>query len=754
MLAVSCAAFMMAQLVSGKATRDALFLHAFGAQALPVAMVSAAVMAFVFVEVTGQTMLRFTPARVVPLAFVTSACLFALEWSLSESFPRIAAAMVYLHVVGLSPVLSSCFWSVVSERFDPHTARKYVGQITAGGSVGGIVGGLCAWRLSSALSLPAVLLLLGVLNLLSAWCLMRFGASSPADKPNDIFPHPRVSGLQVLRNVPYLRHLAAFVMLGAAAQALLDYALSANAAAVFAQDGSLMTFFSIFYVGTGALGLAGQTAFGRLSLQKLGLAGTVATLPLTVMFGGVGAAFSNNITGALVVRGAELVVRSSVYRAGYELFYTPLPPEKKRPTKALIDVGADRIGTALGSGLTMLTLLAFHDHAPQAAIVTASLVALAAALLAPRLGDGYISSLAESLRSGAVQLREQDAQDNTTLRTLSLTSVAINRESILQEIARIQSGRGALARLSAPSQPNNAPSSAWSQPNSPPPNDAFSTAAPSALLRCIADLESRVTRRAQTWLRAGDELDQRCAVHVVPLLGVPALAKDAVLALRSIAPRITGLLFDTLMDDQASLDVRMQIPRVLKVSATQRTADGLVACLSDSCFDIRFTCARALFSITRPPTSIIVPRARIFEIVADECDATKDEALGRPMQPSLHDEDVTTASADELFGGTRDRRVQHIFTLLGVVLDREALSLAFKALRTRDDHVHGTALEYLDNVVPKPIAASLLPLLQVTTRHTHSTRNNRELLDDLLRSQASIEIASGLPGDTSDKPES
>jgi ATP/ADP translocase len=48
------------------------------------------------------------------------------------------------------------------------------------------------------------------------------------------------------------------------------------------------------------------------------------------------------------------VTRNSLFRSAYELFYTPLPPMKKRAAKTIIDVGVDRIGTALGSGVLLV----------------------------------------------------------------------------------------------------------------------------------------------------------------------------------------------------------------------------------------------------------------------------------------------------------------------------------------------------------------------------------------------------------------
>jgi len=52
-----------------------------------------------------------------------------------------------------------------------------------------------------------------------------------------------------------------------------------------------------------------------------------------------------------MARGAESVFRGSLFRASYEIFYTPIPSREKRAAKSLIDVGFDRLGDAAGGGL-------------------------------------------------------------------------------------------------------------------------------------------------------------------------------------------------------------------------------------------------------------------------------------------------------------------------------------------------------------------------------------------------------------------
>ena len=49
-----------------------------------------------------------------------------------------------------------------------------------------------------------------------------------------------------------------------------------------------------------------------------------------------------------MARGAESIFRGSLFRAGYETLYTPIPAADKRAAKSIIDVAFDRMGDAVG----------------------------------------------------------------------------------------------------------------------------------------------------------------------------------------------------------------------------------------------------------------------------------------------------------------------------------------------------------------------------------------------------------------------
>ena len=82
----------------------------------------------------------------------------------------------------------------------------------------------------------------------------------------------------------------------------------------------------------------------RRVLGRLGIARSAALLPAGVAAGAVGAFFIPGLTSVVVARGTEVVLRNSLFRAAYELLFTPIAPREKRATKLLLDVGAARVG--------------------------------------------------------------------------------------------------------------------------------------------------------------------------------------------------------------------------------------------------------------------------------------------------------------------------------------------------------------------------------------------------------------------------
>ena len=214
--ALVAAAAMTAQLVSGKATRDAFYLSHHAASSLPRVIALSSVVSVVAVVAASWAMAAFSPRRVVSALVAAGGGLFVAEWALAPARPGLASTLLYVHMATVGTTAMAGFWSLVNERFDPHAARQVVARLGVAGTVGGLVGSLVAWRVSAAQSGRAMLLVLGAMSVCALAGVVAVGRGVPARAGGAAGAGAGAwsalgSGPRAFRELPYLRHMAALV---------------------------------------------------------------------------------------------------------------------------------------------------------------------------------------------------------------------------------------------------------------------------------------------------------------------------------------------------------------------------------------------------------------------------------------------------------------------------------------------------------------------------------------------------------------
>jgi len=709
-----------AQFVGGKTVRDTLYLRQLPVETLPRMIVVTSLATLAGVLITSQAIRRVSSTRFVSGLFILSAALFIVEWLLSFSAPRGTAIALYLHIAGLGPMLGSGFWLVVSERFDPHTAKQRFGQLAAAGTIGGLVGPLLASGADRFLTMAAMLPLLAALNVFCIWQIQRLAPpktiKTELDAADVLMPPEPRSMFRVLSEAPYLRNLAALVLLGTIGAGFFDYVFKANATAYASSIGGdrLGQYFAIYNGSVSVLTFIVQTMFSRRVLERLGLATATGAPSAALIAAGLVGLLVPPLRTAFVVtaRGGEAILRASLFRSGYELFYTPLAVAEKRAAKSMIDVGCDRLGEligALGIQLALITLVS-----PNATILVLGIVtSVAAVSFANRLNHGYVAALERSLLNRAVELDLSDVEDLTT-RTVMLRTLQQTRRGIrtTEEHAAI----GGTASPSAPSGP-----AASTDPD----------------VRKIVALRSRDRRAILDVLDSGEELTGPLVPHVIQLLAWDPVAEHALRTLRSVAEYRVGELTDALLDPSQPFAVRRRLARVFSVCVSQRAADGLVAALDDLRFEVRYQCARSLAAILEKNPRLRIDAATIYEVVRREVEVGRPVWEGHRLLDRV-DDDVPDRVVDAYLKGRANQSLTHVFTLLSLVIPAEPLRIAFRGLHTNDPNLRGTSLEYLEGVLPPAIHQRLRPFLEERPVRPTSARPREEVLAELLRSSDSI----------------
>jgi AAA family ATP:ADP antiporter len=520
------------------------------------------------------------------------------------------------------------------------------------------------------------------------------------------------------------------VAIGAATSSLLDYLFSVQASAVHGKGAPLLSFFSLFWLTVAVISLVVQVTLGRRSLEKLGLVVNIAILPGIVIMGGAFGLAMPGLFSTAILRGAEAVDRNTLYRSAYELLYTPLSESQKRAVKALIDVGFERLGTVLGALITMLVLAFSVRHSPVYILGGAIALAVVSLPIARALHRGYVTALETGLRDGALKL------DLPSLvhvgGSAEETDETLERDNLIQRVELLRPRHA----FFAPSAASPIDIGVIEMPDLGahgvgPAFDAL--ARPQAIPdgRLLLDGDAEATAAALGSL----PLDKTTtlAPFLILLLAHPRLHADALGALCRAAPIMTGQLIDALLDPSMDFVVRRRLPLALSACTSQRAADGLLLGITDERFEVRYACGRALMKMSDANAGIVISRQKIVQAILVEVDRKAPGAAPLEFEDDPSELEGASALVDDLLARDRvDRTLEHVFTILALHLDREPLRMAYRAIRHPDVRHRGTALEYLQTILPNDIRDAVWPLVGELAPLPPG-RTAREILADLLR---------------------
>lgn len=679
LLAPLTAAALIAQQVASNALRDALFLTWFQVTTLPYFMAAGAVLAIPAAASSGRLLTRFGPARFVPFILAVGSVLFLVEWSLLGTYPRAVSVLVYFHASVLGAIGISTFWSLLNERFDPHSAKALMARVAAAGAFGGLAGGVGAERVTVLLSPGAVF---GLLGLSGAACVagsVLIGRGMAVRGARPAVQADRRSGWAEIRRVPLLRDLALVVALAAALAALVDYALKVEVVNWLGKGEPLVRFFGFFYAGTALAAFLLQALVGRRILARIGLGGSVTSHPLLVGAAGLVSFVAPAPWRGILPRGLDVTLRASIFRAGYELFYTPLPEAAKRAAKSVVDVSADCVGKGAGAALIVLLTRLDPVYTFVAVNIAGVLTAGMELIVARRLRAQYVRALEGGLKRRSEGLAQAAPAFDFTF---AVSMAGIDADSIQHALSDVSERKVPAA---VPDDP---------------------------VVAAIACLRSGDISRIRQLLRS-PPTDPLIVGALVPLLANKDLLEPVVKTLSAHGPRAAGQLVDALLDSATPDVVRRRLPFVLKSCPSIRARDGLVQALVGSSLEVRLRCGRALLALTDKHPELALSPTVVYEAVERELTGATDDSVVR----------------------------EHVFNLLSLVLEREPLHIAALAFDSGDMHLRGTALEYLDAVLPSGVFAALAPRLSVAPEVVSHKRSAAAVRAQLLEAGATIQMS-------------
>ena len=721
---------MMGFVVLSRALREALFLDIYDASALPYVGGATVGLGLVGAGLLARALHSRPPTRVLRGVIAALGLALAILYPFIGRSTSMVVVFYLLTAVG-TLLLTSGFWLVVSELFVVREAKRLFGLVSAGGTLGLLVAGTSIRPLLAHFA-PADLLIV-LIGLLGFSLLInelipreRIGARPGAPR----IPVRPGEGIRLVLETPHVRLIALVFFLVGAASAVVDFQFKEAVQQALGGGPQMAVFFGDFYAWTGGLALVVQLLVTTRFLTAAGIAWSVALVPLVVAFGSAGMLLVPALVAATSLRGADSTLRKSVFRTVMEFLWVPVPQDIRRRTKTFVDLVADAAGEGLGFLLVFLwvTLPGFSSRWLSLFVIGICLVLL---WLSKRIGSEYFATLRSRLAAGGggdSMLTEASRGGDPLASTLSRVDITrvLNTRGI--DLKRGSAGFSDSGSEVEPIEPEpGSPGSESAGSDEPAGSDESDTLLRSGDIGRIAD-----------FLRLGGVRNPDLVPALARLLARDRFVNPAAEALVEIGhPAVPGLAL-LVADEGADFVIRRRIPPVLARIPGQAAEDALLLALAAGRFEVRYRAGVALARRRAAglPGGAMPPDAAVWEGIRDE--------LGRGRAvwelARLLDDVEPDPLVERRLGLRGELSLEHVFRLLGLVLDADPIRAAYRSLRSDDDEARSFALEYLEQVLPGDVKRRLWPFIGDLSEHQErrALRPLDHVVADLVRTGATL----------------
>jgi AAA family ATP:ADP antiporter len=250
----------------------------------------------------------------------------------------------------------SVFWALIVDVFDSEQGMRLFGFIAAGATLGGIAGSSIAASLAK--DVPATYLLSGSAVLLEAavFSVRRLSGLSDAlrERPRAESEKTPIgggvfAGLTHAFKSPYLINLSVYMLLFSVTSTLLYFQQLEIARQSFADRGARTAFFARIDLWVNILTLIAQLLLTARILRAVGLALTLAILPVLSILGFGAVAMAPTIAVLVVYQALRRAGNFAFARPAREVLFTVVPREDKYKAKSFIDTVIYRTGDQVGA---------------------------------------------------------------------------------------------------------------------------------------------------------------------------------------------------------------------------------------------------------------------------------------------------------------------------------------------------------------------------------------------------------------------
>jgi len=302
-------------------------------------------------------------SRFIPLTyrfFAANILLFAVALALADPAQTIwigRTFFIWISVYNLFVV--SVFWQLNVDLFTPEQGKRLFGFVAAGATIGAMAGSAVTASLArlvspttlligAALLLEVAVFSVGRLARLSP-ALHRHPAADPAEKAAERpLGGSVVAGISNVLRSPYLLVVSVFLLLFAITSTFLYVQQAVIAHDNFADRGAQTQFFGTIDFAVNTLTLVVSLFLTGRIIARLGIAATLAILPVVTMVGFGALVLAPTLAVFAVLQVTRRAGDYAITRPAREVLFTVLPREDRYKSKGFIDTVVYRAGDQMG----------------------------------------------------------------------------------------------------------------------------------------------------------------------------------------------------------------------------------------------------------------------------------------------------------------------------------------------------------------------------------------------------------------------
>jgi len=274
----------------------------------------------------------------------------------------------YYIFVGIYNVFTvTMFWAFVNDMFKPEEARNCFGYITAGGTIGGIVGSKFTHFLSTKIQVENLLYFASLMLILTLIC-MELLFKLTKDVHNEHNEKEKSPGEDLIKNgfhliwkSSYLKWMLIASFLTSSGATLLYNLMNAIVKYNITDKALRTAYWADVYQWINIFGLIFQLFGVYLCVRYLGMLPALLVAPLTDLTGSLLLIPSQTLLMGRIYNVGHFSTEYSFNRASSEMLYTPTGKSFKYQAKAIIDTFICRLGEGITNLMIIFTGLSLQN---------------------------------------------------------------------------------------------------------------------------------------------------------------------------------------------------------------------------------------------------------------------------------------------------------------------------------------------------------------------------------------------------------